>query len=83
MVTKVEESVVVAAIFGCRPYLKPVWFIWRDQRYPIHKITYTWIDRGGRAKRYHFSVSDGANLYELCYNSEHLSWELVAIEMEG
>ena len=80
MVKKVEESVVVAAIFGRKPLLKPVWFIWRNQQYPIHKITYSWVNKEGRAKLYHFSVSDGVNLYELCYNSERLTWQLVALD---
>jgi hypothetical protein len=83
MVNKLEESIVVAVVFGRKPYVKPVWFVWRKQHYRIQKITYSWMDREGRAKCYHFAVSDGANLYELCYNSEALSWQLLAVGMEG
>ncbi len=83
MITDMEEPIIVAAIFGKKPWLKPVWFIWKNRQYQIHKITYTWIDKEGQFKRYHFSVSDGANLFELCYHSERLSWQLAAMDTEG
>lgn len=83
VISKIEEPIVVAAIFGRRSSPEPVWFIWHDRRYRILKITYIWIDREGQAKRYHFSVTDGANLYELCYHTGRLSWELAAIETDG
>ena len=83
MLNKVEEPIIVAAVFGRKPLIKPVWFVWRGLKYRILKITYDWMDKEGRAKRYHFAVSDGDNLYELCYDSERLSWQLVAVDMEG
>ena len=83
MISKVEEPIVVAAIFGRRSALEPVWFIWQGRRYSIHKITYIWTDKDGQAKRYHFSVTNGADLYELCYHTGRMSWELTAIETEG
>ena len=83
MPERIKESIVVAAIFGRRPKVKPVWFVWQNQQHRIARITYTWMDKEGQAKLYHFAVSDGANLYELCYDSEQLTWRLVAQEIEG
>ncbi len=83
MVNKIDEPIVVAAIFGRKPWLKPVWFIWQNRQYRIHKITYTWMDKEGLARRYHFSVTDGNDLYELYYHTERLTWWLSAIETEG
>ncbi len=84
MADKIEESIIVAAVFNKSPLIKPVWFIWRGRQYRILKVTYTWTDKEGQAKRYHFSVSDeAANIYELCYNSERLTWRLVALDAEG
>ncbi len=83
MITKIEEPVVVAAIFGRKPSPKPVWFIWHGRCYRIEDITYTWTDKEGQAKRYHFSVTAGANLYQLLFHSGHMSWQLAAVETEG
>lgn len=83
MPEQIQEPIIVAAVFGKNPQLKPVWFVWRGQKYKILKVTYSWADNEGRTKRYHFAVSDGANVYELCYDSERLIWQLVAVEMEG
>jgi hypothetical protein len=83
MISRVEERIIVAAIFGQKPWLKPVWFIWQGRQYRVKKITYTWVDKEGQEKLYHFAVTDGANLYELCYNSIQLTWQLSAIDTEG
>jgi len=83
MQEKIKEAIIVAAVFGKEALIRPVWFVWRGQKYKIVKVTYSWIDSEGSARRYNFSVTDGANLYELCYNSKHLFWQLVTVEMEG
>ena len=80
MVNKIKEQIVVAVVFNRTPLIKPVWFLWRGRRYSIDKITYRWIDKEGCETLYHFAVSDGANIYELCYNSMRLTWQLIAVE---
>lgn len=82
MTDKMSEPITVAAVFSNKPLIKPVWFVWQNRQYRIEKITYTWTDREGRASRYHFAVTDGGNLYELCYHSEKLTWQLEAVSAE-
>ena len=78
---KIEEPVIVAAIFKRKPLIKPVWFMWRDKKYRVQEVTYSWSDSDGQVKRHHFAVSDGANIYQLCYNTKLLNWKLLAVDM--
>jgi hypothetical protein len=82
MITSIDESIKVGAIFGNGRKIKPVWFLWNRRRYPIREVTYSWVSREGRATIYNFSVTDGSSLYEICYNAETLSWKLLAVETE-
>jgi hypothetical protein len=82
MLTHIDESIRVGAIFGSGKKIKPVWFIWNGKQYRIRKVTYSWMSREGRAVVYNFSVTDGNGLFEICYNAETLSWRLRAVETE-
>ncbi len=83
MITPINEPVKVGVVFGNGRKIKPVWFKWQGKQHRIQSITYTWTSRQGRAVIYHFSVTDGANLYELRYNTESCVWELAQVEIEG
>jgi hypothetical protein len=82
MIDRINEPVTVGAVFGQKSLIRPIWFLWRKREYRIAKITYTWMDREGQAKRYHFAVTDGGNLFELCYHTEKLTWQLETITQE-
>ena len=82
MFSEFNEPIQVGAVFrGNR--LKPLWFIWNGRRYKIKEVTYTWNDRNGEEKLYHFSVSDGKTLYEICFNDNNLTWHLIRVYLEG
>jgi hypothetical protein len=71
----------VAAVFGARSKIRPVWFIWQGRKYRIHTVTYTWKQMQGRALFYHFSVTDqSGNHYELCYKTDTATWQLITLE---
>ncbi len=77
----INEPVKVGAVFGDgKKKIRPVWFKWNGREYRIESITYTWTSRQGRAPIYHFSVTDGANLYELQYNTESSVWKLASVD---
>ena len=80
MIAPINECVKVGAVFGNGKKIKPVWFKWNSKQHHIKSITYTWTSRQGRAVIHHFSVTDGANLYELRYNTENSVWELANVE---
>jgi hypothetical protein len=82
VITPINEPVKVGAVFGNGEKIRPVWFKWNGRQHRIESITYTWSSRQGRAVVYHFSVTDGANLYELCYNSETSVWQLAQVDIE-
>ncbi len=80
MLQRVREQVRVAVIFGPGNRLRPVWFDWRRRKYEVREITYTWQERHGDATIIHFAVSDGANLFELAYDSTSRIWALAAMD---
>jgi len=83
MITQIDEIIRVVVVFGGDKKLRPVYFLWKNRKYKILKITYTWISWEGKAKIYHFSALDtNDNLFELCYNSESMVWKLVNVQIE-
>ena len=82
MIYSVDEPVKVTVLFG-GGRMKPLRFSWRGITYSIREVTFRWKDRKGRARIYHFAVSDGSNAFQLGYHSEHLTWELEAVDLEG
>jgi hypothetical protein len=75
-----NERVRVGVVFGGAPRVRPVWFIWNGRTVRVQAITYTWQTREGRALVRHFAVTDGTNLYELCYEPEQMGWRLTSTE---
>lgn len=81
--TRLNESVKVYALYkqgadSRFPHdrLRPVMFIWRNQEYRIKDITYVWRENRGESEIYHFTVSAGANVFELCYHARSLDWSI-------
>ncbi len=81
MITEINEPIKVAAIFGDKKKkLKPVWFIWSGRKHDIKEITYIWTERVGKANIHHFTVTDGANLFDISYSTDSLVWTLHSVE---
>jgi hypothetical protein len=77
---KIREDIRVAVIFGPGTAIRPVWFDWRRRKYAVREVTYSWQERQGEATILHFAVSDGANLFELAYDTAKRTWGLAAVE---
>jgi len=75
---RIGEGVNVVAVFD--PALRPAKFKWKGRVYPVKEITYSWASRRGSAPVTHFSVTDGASLYELAYNHATGRWSLEEVE---
>ena len=80
MPESIDESVRVGVVFGGSPRVRPVWFIWNGRTVRVQAVTYTWQTREGRALVRHFSVTDGATLYELRYEPDQMGWRLASSE---
>lgn len=62
--------------------VKPCSFFWRNREYPVQEITYVWREAIGEALIYHFAVTEGANVFELCFNSTTMDWVLKSVAHE-
>ena len=83
---RLSENVKVYAIYnetGDRKFphdkLRPVMFIWRNREYRVQDVTYVWREIQGQAEVYHFTVSDGASVFELSYNAKALDWTISGV----
>jgi len=83
---RLSENVKVYAIYnetGDRKFphdkLGPVMFIWRNREYRVQDVTYVWREIQGQAEVYHFTVSDGASVFELSYNAKALDWTISGV----
>ena len=56
--------------------IQPQAFIWNKKEYKITNITYSWQERRGRELISFFSVSAGADLYQLSFNNMSFSWRI-------
>ena len=61
----------------------PRWFIWNGRRITVVEVTYRWESEAGEVTLKHFSASDGANLYELCFDTASMIWRLKNVYCEG
>jgi hypothetical protein len=75
MPTDVSEPIRVAAIFT-RGEVHPVWFDRNGLQIRVREIAFSWTTREGNAGILHFSVTDGHNLYEICFNTSNMNWKL-------
>lgn len=80
MAIDMDEPIRVAAVFNCGGIL-PVWFDRKGIQVRVRDTAFCWTTREGCATLMHFSVTDGQNLYEICFNTETLGWKLVFSEV--
>jgi len=56
--------------------IRPVRFEWRGIRYNIVRVTYSWEDRQGMRPLRCFVVSDGVNIFEICFDAQFSEWRI-------
>jgi hypothetical protein len=78
MAESIKEDIKVIAVFDRG--VKPVKFRWRGRLYAITEVTHSWSSKDGSSSILHFSVTDGASLFELAYNQGSLRWSIEASE---
>ncbi len=59
--------------------IKPWSFLWHDREYQIKEITYVWREAIGEAMIYHFTVTQGADVFELGFNASTMEWTLMSV----
>jgi len=79
MITDLDEAVKVGVVFDKGQAVFPRWFVWHARKYIIRRVTFSWKVKEGIYCNYHFSVTDGVNLFELCYQPHALVWKLMSV----
>jgi hypothetical protein len=51
-------------------------FIWNNKKYKVREVTYNWQERQGRETINCFSVSTGADLYQISFNNITYGWRI-------
>lgn len=82
MMEEILEPVRVGAVFG-NGSISPRWFIWKERKYPVERVSYAWHDRSGEELVCYFSVVAGADLYELSFYTRKMKWVLNKVYIEG
>jgi hypothetical protein len=77
------QKIRLAAIFEPEKPIRPVWFELNRRQHKVLQTTYRWQDQVGDTPLLHFTVSDGAALFELIYNLKEQSWTLHAQAAEA
>ena len=71
----IKEKIKTGAVF-INGRIEPRWFLWKQRKIEIKKITFSWNTAEGASPLIHFSVTDGSTYYELSYNKKSLEWML-------
>ena len=82
IVNEINERIKVAAVFDGRSVV-PKWFFWDCRKYDVQKVEHVWQARQGETPLLFFSVTDGANVYEIRLDQKKLEWVLEKVYMEG
>ena len=79
--SKIQNHKVIEVVAKFSPgKIKPLYFTLDSQRYEIERINYFWKNYQGQEKLYCFSVTCGANIFQIYFNNHSLSWRLAKIE---
>jgi hypothetical protein len=78
--THIGEDISVIASFDRIYKIRPLKFKWSGRLFHIREVTYTWLIKIGQKNIYHFSVTDGASLYEISFDTTSLTWKLENID---
>lgn len=79
--TAYHDPISVLASFRERE-VKPLAFKWGGRDWNVTRVNMVHENRDGRARLVYFSVSDEANYFKLCFNSETLGWTLEEVWSE-
>ncbi len=77
-IKEINQTIKVGAVFQGDKII-PKWFTWEKRKYNIKEVNYNWKDNLGAEELHCFSVTDGANNYELSFNTKRMVWKLTKI----
>ncbi|MCX7916788.1 MAG: hypothetical protein N2589_01475 [bacterium] len=80
MISEINEKIIVGVIFK-NGSIKIKWFIWKNRKVNIKKITYIWKTKKGEKDIYNFAVTDGFEIFELSFIPKELIWYLEKIHI--
>jgi hypothetical protein len=55
--------------------------MWNGRKIKILRTNHAWSEREGIATIYHFSVTDGTDIFHLVMNNDTQSWHLEGVQL--
>jgi hypothetical protein len=82
-IEEIREAVEVIALFRTG-HVMPLKFRWREKIYRVNSINGGWQSEQGAVRFHHFAVmSEGSDIFELCYNERTHNWKLEKVSLEA
>lgn len=75
MFTIIDEPISVGVVFSSGK-INPKFFVWKEKRYAVEKITFLWDSKVGSAQVFHFAAINNGSVYEISYNLQTSKWRL-------
>ena len=82
MYEKIDQPIQVVASFAGKKVV-PHSFVWGQRRYTVKSVNLVHTEGSGARVLFHFSVSDEANTFKLCFNPRDLTWRLEEVYADG
>ncbi len=83
MITEIGESIIVAAVFRDNS-ITPRSFLWRRRRYRVNKVHGHYHYFKGVYRQNCYSLScETADIFEVSFDAEDMSWRLERVHVEG
>lgn len=77
MYEDIDEKIDVIALFGRKHRdAKPFRIKWKGREYDVQTVDYVYRRKIGDKIMYYFCVTDGANWFELQFDSNDLGWQI-------
>ena len=78
MESVIGEKIKVVSLFE-RGQLKPLLFSWKNRLYKILQVVFPYSKNIGKDKIFYFSIETEGGEFEISFNREKFSWELVKV----
>ncbi len=85
MIEAINETIDVISLFDRGGKVVPLRFRWKNRSYHIARVVSDWMTKEGMFQKLFFSVmvKNGADCFEVSYDTRLQQWQLIRIYLGG